>query len=68
MQNKTALDYLIEAQDYITSMCNPNDRIEYQILKEIDILIQKAINYLEKTSEQKKGKMAENWWVCHSGL
>lgn len=56
MQNKSALDYLIEARDYITSMYNPNDRTEYQILKEIDILIQKAINHLERTPEQKKGK------------
>ena len=59
MQNKTSLDYLIEAQDYITSMCNSNDRTEYQILKEVDILIQKAINQLERTSEQKKGKWLE---------
>lgn len=59
MQNKTSLDYLIEAQDYITSICNPNDRTEYQILKEIDSLIQKAISHLEKTSEQKKGKWIE---------
>jgi rubrerythrin len=60
--NKTTIDYLIEAQDYITSMSNPNDRTEYQILKEINSLIQKAINHLEKKSEMelslktKKGK------------
>ena len=62
MQNKTALDYLIEVQDYITSIYNPNDRTEYQILKEIDILIQKAINHLEGTPKQKKGK-----WLKVSG-
>ena len=59
MQNKLALDYLIEAQDYITSMYNHNDRTEYQILKEIDILIQKAINHLEGTPKQKKGNWLE---------
>lgn len=64
--NKTTIDYLIEAQDYITSMSNPNDRTEYQILKEIDSLIQKAINCLEEKSknklqkqEQKKGRWIE---------
>ena len=63
MQNELALDYLIEAQDYITSMYNPNDMAECQILKEIDILIQKAINCLEKTSEQKKGR-----WIKIGGF
>ena len=67
MQNKTALVYLIEAQDYITSMYNPNDRTEYQILKEIDILIQKAINHLERTSEQKKGKWLKIGGYCSPG-
>ena len=65
--NKTTIDYLIEAQDYITSMYNPNDRTEYQILKEIDILIQKAINHLERIPEQKKGKWLKICGYCTPG-
>lgn len=66
--NKTTIDYLIEAQDYITSMSNPNDRTEYQILKEINNLIQKAINHLEKTSElELSSKIKKGKWVKMGG-
>lgn len=67
--NKTTIDYLIEAQDYITSMSNPNDRTEYQILKEIDSLIQKAINCLEEKSKNKlqKQELKKGKWMKIGG-
>ena len=65
--NKTAIDYLIEVQDYITSMCNPNDRTEYQILKEIDSLIQKAINCLEEEKQTTKTRTKKGKWLKVSG-